>query len=78
MSVTYGGRTNELRAGELLHMCPGELLSVKGLEYSCLLLPVRLPLSGQVAEAGERLPDLRDLSKDHRVPSAGTGTDRGQ
>lgn len=50
VSFTYDGSTKELRAGELLHMCPGKLHSVKGLENSSLLLTLRLPLSGQAME----------------------------
>jgi len=52
VAFTYDGYTEELQAGELLHLCPGEPHSVKGIENSSLLLTLRLPLSGQSAEAG--------------------------
>lgn len=44
VAFTHKGSTRELKEGELLHLCPGELQSIKGLEDASLLLTLRLPL----------------------------------
>lgn len=46
VAFTHKGGTKELKAGELLHLCPGEEHSVKGLEHASLLLTFRLPHEG--------------------------------
>jgi quercetin dioxygenase-like cupin family protein len=43
VSFTLGGSTKELRAGELIHLCPGSPHSARGLENSSLLVTLRLP-----------------------------------
>jgi quercetin dioxygenase-like cupin family protein len=47
VAFTHKGSTKELKEGELLHVCPGEMHSVKGLEDASLLLTLRLPLEAR-------------------------------
>jgi quercetin dioxygenase-like cupin family protein len=47
VAFTHKGSTKELKEGELLHLCPGEEHSVKGLEDASLLLTFRLPFETQ-------------------------------
>lgn len=47
VAFTHGGSTKELKEGELLHLCPGQEHSVKGLEDASLLLTFRLPFESQ-------------------------------
>jgi quercetin dioxygenase-like cupin family protein len=47
IAFTHNGSTKELKEGELLHLCPGEEHSVKGLEDASLLLTFRLPFETQ-------------------------------
>ncbi len=51
VAFTHKSSTKELKEGELLHLCPGELHSVKGLEDASLLLTLRLPLEAMRGEA---------------------------
>jgi quercetin dioxygenase-like cupin family protein len=53
VSFTRNCSTKELRAGELLHLCPGEPHSVKGLENASLLLTLRLPNEGPLPALAE-------------------------
>jgi quercetin dioxygenase-like cupin family protein len=43
VSFTHDGSTKELRAGDLIHLCPGSPHSAKGLAHSSLLVTLRLP-----------------------------------
>ncbi len=47
VAFTHKGSTKEIKEGELLHLCPGEMHSVKGLEDASLLLTLRLPLEAR-------------------------------
>lgn len=44
VAFTHKGSTKELKEGDLLHLCPGEEHSVKGLEDASLLVTFRLPI----------------------------------
>jgi quercetin dioxygenase-like cupin family protein len=51
VAFTHKGSTKELQEGDLLHLCPSEVHSVKALEDASLLLTLRLPLEAPLPTA---------------------------